>query len=288
MIILMPLIFNILYALVNELKTKYEDRQKANKFPSYKAIREELNQTEKSLQAIEKEIDDKEVRTIQIKSGAKKISEELESLEKDIKDNSSDKDITEELMERVINVREKMRNSLAVASEIDKNIKEQKEKIIIGYHRTNVSKRKLLYGRFINILFYFILTIIILITCFFLIRSDLNLYAYLIIGPIAMTLVNKWLIKRERYLNTGLFLILFFIVFSYIIGFNSSTLQEKYITFKKDNENYVVLTVYNDRFLYVPLDNEKKEIKSKFNFVEIDELSDFNFSKIGRITLQKN
>lgn len=103
-----------------------------------------------------------------------------------------------------------------------------------------------------------------------------------------MTLVNKWLIKRERYLNTGLFLILFFIVFSYIIGFNSSALQEKYITFEKDNENYVVLTVYNDRFLYVPLDNEKKEIKSKFNFVEISELSDFNFSKIGRITLQKN
>ncbi len=66
-------------------------------------------------------------------------------------------------------------------------------------------------------------------------------------------------------------------------GINTAYTAEKYITFEKDRKTNIVLTVYKDQFLYVPINKKTKEIKKTFSIINIKDVDNFSKESIGRI-----
>ncbi len=285
MLILAPLIFNVIFTLVSQLKVKFSEEEKDNGSITYKEISKELDQTDKDLKSIEKEIIDKEKSINEMNSEAESVLKSLHTMEKEIRDSSYKKEEITETVNEIAMLRERAKGSLINGSKIETNIKRQKEQIALGYERTNNSKRKIRIDRLKMITFYFAAIVIIIMICTFFIHTGLKLYAYLILGMLTMTIINKWLVNREKYLIISLLLILFFIVCAYIMGYNASITKEKYIIFEKNDVDYVVLTLYDDKFLYAPIDKSTNNYEGDFNFVESSQLTNFSFCKIGKISI---
>lgn len=91
--------------------------------------------------------------------------------------------------------------------------------------------------------------------------------------------------------NKNIKLILFLLFFLFLYAFSSPYIQsgkkENFIIFEKNEidveEDFVVLTIYENNFVYVPRNKETNKIEKTFNLIPINEVENFNKESIGRI-----
>ncbi|MFS0688299.1 hypothetical protein AB1K89_03470 [Sporosarcina sp. 179-K 8C2 HS] len=94
-----------------------------------------------------------------------------------------------------------------------------------------------------------------------------------------------WLNRKEKYGLLSIFIVLILITYSVGLGINTAYSTDKYITFEKDKNTYVVLTIYKDQFLYVPINKKTNKIKKTFNIIDIKDVESFSRESIGRVKM---
>jgi hypothetical protein len=139
--------------------------------------------------------------------------------------------------------------------------------------------------KFLVLLFaLFIATILVLPT------FDLEI-TLLIIGGLFITislpndkqLPPKWIIVLCIYLVAGLFV---------MFGSNSAADKEDYLIMNSTNDQkYVIINTFQDKFIIAPVSLEKKEIIPKFQFIEIksdkDNKVEFTLVHTGKLKVKK-
>lgn len=94
---------------------------------------------------------------------------------------------------------------------------------------------------------------------------------------------RKWIIVLCIYLVVGLFV---------MFGSNSAADKEDYLILNSTNDqNYVVIKTFQDKFIIAPVNLQKKEITPKFQFIEImsdkDNKVEFTLVHTGKLKVKK-
>lgn len=92
-----------------------------------------------------------------------------------------------------------------------------------------------------------------------------------------------FLVKKKRYGILIILLPVLLIVFSTVLGFHSASNTKNFITFEEDKKTFVVLTIYKDQFLYVPLDRKTNNYTEVLKIKEIKDIKGFKNEHLGNI-----
>ncbi|MGF3103664.1 hypothetical protein [Rossellomorea sp. DUT-2] len=98
--------------------------------------------------------------------------------------------------------------------------------------------------------------------------------------PIIALFLYKFYREGRYYLSVViLWLTLCAVTASY--GFGSAGMTEKYFTFNKDKQNYIVIDSYNEYLIVAPYN--KNYFYSKVSLVEMKEVGSLTYKKVGRL-----
>lgn len=88
------------------------------------------------------------------------------------------------------------------------------------------------------------------------------------------------LILFNKSIKLIIFIISVLILYTFSLPYIHSFKENNYITFEKDEEDYIVLTTYKDNFIYVPINKDTNGIERKFNLIPINQVKTFSKESI--------
>lgn len=260
---LSPIILYIFWSLNMELKsdtTKVEDHSN---------IKIKISTVETLLNDNEERLRNKEVELEEIKENLTLVQTRLSLL------NYQNDDV------------EKHQKMLEKNLEIVKKIENEIEAIKNDQYVDKIALKKLNHNYFkkrINnliIIFIIVLTIGLLLSTFFLFKN--SLYYFLVINIIGNLLIYSGIYilnKRQKYGILAFFIALMLIIYSFVFGFFGSNINKKYISFELEDETYVVLATYKEKYIYVPLKDKVDNAYDTFNLIDTSDVEIFSVKKI--------
>ncbi|GAA5416182.1 hypothetical protein Pryu01_01214 [Paraliobacillus ryukyuensis] len=90
-------------------------------------------------------------------------------------------------------------------------------------------------------------------------------------------------IKKKKFLLLSLIIITCLTVIPICLGLINGYSNKDFYTFEKDENNYVVLTIYKDQFLYTEIDRNTNNINETFNLIDIKDVENFKLESLGRL-----
>lgn len=273
MLILSPIIINIIGSFTASIQMNIIPREDSNskkgslKEINWRIVQRELNSTIKGLYEIDDDILDLEVKW-------KNIKLELETTDTTL--------LSQEELENLDHKK--------------KEIKQLEKELNLAKQRQEISKEKIAkWQKDLNEVknstikrIIVLVTVIgfLLIIIFYMFNREFYTIAFSIIGHLAFLTISSYFLKRGNYVWPIITLIVFMVSFTLGIGYNNSYHQERYITFEKDNDDYIVLSVYEDQFLYTSLDKDNMIAGNGFNLIDIKDVEKFERHRVGVIQLE--
>lgn len=260
---ILPIIWILRTALKNKNSSLNSFLFSIDYFKELKDIKNELIETDESLNRYDVLISD-----------LRKYLSEVKSLSKNI-------EVTEKMSE---NDGEDHKDSLndeikTLESKIEGLIKDKETlKDVINRAQKRVKDLTLDRIKLIIIIISTVLSIVV-----FLVNSELILIAALIVLNILIYYGILYLVKYNKFIMLTLFIIFIILSYVFIFSFYIADEKEKYITFEKDEQHYIVLSIYENEFLYVPIDKETNKIEKSFNLIPINQVDNFSKKRIGKI-----
>lgn len=137
-------------------------------------------------------------------------------------------------------------------------------------------------NKFISFSMFFIIVLLLIFTYF----TD-NYILFIIVlfaGLFTFWSISK-LINKDKMILLFTLILVSFTFFVASTSFLITSQKEDYIIFKEKNKNNVVLTIYEDQFLYVNIDRKTNKIDNKYNLIPVNEVDGFKKEKIGLINI---
>lgn len=88
--------------------------------------------------------------------------------------------------------------------------------------------------------------------------------------------INRYFFNR-KYFVLGLLMLTFFLFYVFIGSYVFSSEIENFYTFEKDEQDYIILEFYKDKYLYVDIKDDK--LGDKFNLISVDQIHDIKLKK---------
>ncbi|GKV68886.1 hypothetical protein NCCP2716_13840 [Sporosarcina sp. NCCP-2716] len=287
MVLVIPSIFNLVFGLVAELKSHFKFKNESLNYISYKKINTEIKSSSKNLNMIEKELRDNDDNSLKLEIELQEQLEELLVIEKDIQEFDPRNGVeSQNLKERVNDMKRRIENNISELANATKEREISKSFIQENKRRIKRVKKKVLKDIIYIIIFFALLLVVISIVGSILFSRGQTIYIYLFVIPIILIVINKWLIKREKFILVSIGMILASILVAYVIGYNTSKIQEKYIIIEKEKNLFVAVGVYNDTFLCKKINEEEMTFGNDTTLISISEVENFVVQDIG--VLKKN
>lgn len=211
-----------------------------------------------------------------------------------IKLSSLKNDIEEKLTGKLPNVeRESLEEEKSKINKLEKEIKELEqaaEKIEqnLAYENTNLNdvkerlfKLRIQMVKRLSILS--ILSCILVLLMVYFLKANLYIVIYFIIGQLGLLWLTEMLYREKKFFLIAISIIIYLVIFAYSSGVNYAYLQEKHIIFEVEENHYIALTVYKDKFLYAQYNLETNQVEDRFSLINIKDVKSFSKRKTGKI-----
>ncbi|MFC7440716.1 hypothetical protein [Laceyella putida] len=125
----------------------------------------------------------------------------------------------------------------------------------------------------------------------FQVKQSLLMFCFYLLLYIFFTTVLFILAVHKRWVWAGLVFVVIVVSISRASGYLIASNQVEYLVAQEGNTTYVVVDVYKDAFIMMPVDLEKRTVKPEYRFVdqkkELKEATRLKKQRIGPLTLQQ-
>lgn len=128
-----------------------------------------------------------------------------------------------------------------------------------------------------------ILSCILVLLMVYFLKANLYIVIYFIVGQLGLLWLTEMLYRKKKFFLIAISIIIYLVIFAYSSGVNYAYLQEKHIIFEEEENHYIALTVYKDKFLYAQYDLETNQVKDRFSLINIKDVKSFSKRKTGKI-----
>lgn len=272
-LILLMYLFTMVIVFCTNFKIKGKRILKFLNINKIRSKREELNSLETEFNEIKKEISEDDKQLDEIDRKTEEALKKNESIRKDEtvndeikKTNKENENYSKDIKNRIFSLRQDRYLNQELVSGLELKLDSVYKELRISYLMQIIILMfifsfSLLVGYFITIDYFYWAFII-----------------YLISIPVFL-LVN-YLFSKTKVLLLSIFMLIFFVFYVGVMSFIISSETKNFVTFEKDEKDYIVLDLYKDQFLYVNLNKKTNSIGNKYNLILVSEVDNFKKERI--------